>query len=310
MCHNLPKYIRFSERWGSRQITSTLRVEMSDMKSVVTRTGLLILIALLVIAIPFAASLQAQVLPLSSSQQLQAAWRVATAIGRFRYQTQVIQTTHPTVSLQNAGRQVKTKQMRVEGAIDLPNEHMALQLHTSQGGQERVTELKVEQGQAFGRLDPHAEWTPLEQATDLFAPGGDPLGFLVAAENVQSERLGDLEIERLGATEQSLNLSISQSPIPNTLLEQALPSAYLATLTRYTFDLNGVKYAEYMRVQMEENLRRKGELPNKANLAPVRAYVKMTGSGEIWVNAAGLPLRQMINIQFPPEQGASEWLEA
>jgi uncharacterized repeat protein (TIGR01451 family) len=281
---------------------------MSDMKSVVTRTGLLILIALLVIAIPFAASLQAQVLPLSSSQQLQAAWRVATAIGRFRYQTQVIQTTHPTVSLQNAGRQVKTKQMRVEGAIDLPNEHMALQLHTSQGGQERVTELKVEQGQAFGRLDPHAEWTPLEQATDLFAPGGDPLGFLVAAENVKQGRLGDSEIERLGATEQSLNLSISQSP--NTLLEQALPADYRATLTRYTFDLNGVKYAEYMRGQMEENLRRKGELPNKANLAPVRAYVDMTGSGEIWVNADGVPVRQMINIQFPPEQGASEWLEA
>jgi hypothetical protein len=281
---------------------------MSDMKSVVTRTGLLILIALLVIAIPFAASLQAQVLPLSSSQQLQAAWRVATAIGRFRYQTQVIQTTHPTISLQNAGRQVKTKQMRVEGAIDLLNEHMALQLHTSQGGQERVTELKVEQGQAFGRLDPHSEWTPLEQATDLFAPGGDPLGFLVAAENVRQGRLGDLEIERLGATEQSLNLSISQSP--NTLLEQALPADYRATLTRYTFDLNGVKYAEYMRGQMEENLRRKGELPNKANLAPVRAYVDMIGSGEIWVNADGLPVRQMINIQFPSEPGASEWLEA
>ena len=149
------------------------------MKRVVTRTWLLILPALLVIFTAFAASLQAQLLPLSSSQQLQAAWQAATTIGRFHYQTQVLQTTHPTVSLQNAGRQVKTKQMRVEGAIDLPGERMALQLHTSQGGQERVTELKVEQGQAFGRLDPHSEWTPLEQATDLFAPGGDPLSFIV-----------------------------------------------------------------------------------------------------------------------------------
>ena len=278
------------------------------MKRVVTRTWLLILPVLLVIFTAFAASLQAQLLPLSSSQQLQAAWQAATAIGRFHYQTQVLQTTHPTVSLQNAGRQVKTKQMRVEGAIDLPGERMALQLHTSQGGQERVTELKVEQGQAFGRLDPHSEWTPLEQATALFAPGGDPLGFLVAAENVKQGRLGDWEIQRLGTLEQSLNLPISQSP--NNLLEQALPSAYLATLTRYTFDLNGVKYAEYMRGQMAETLRRKGELPNNVNLAPVRAYVDMTGSGEIWVNAAGLPVRQMINIQFPPEQGASEWLEA
>ena len=89
-----------------------------------------------------------------------------------------------------------------------------------------------------------------------------------------------------------------------------MPASYLATLTRYTFDLNGVKYAEFMRAQMEEALRRKGELPNKVNLGPIRAYVDMTGSGEIWVNAESLPVRQVIHMQFPPEKGATEWVEA
>ncbi len=254
---------------------------------------LLILVVLLV-ALP----LQARTMPITDAQRLQQAWRMATAIGRFHYQTAARQSTHPTVSLKNAGRQVKTKQFRVEGEINLPQRQMKLQLHSGQGSQARVTELKVEDGQAFGRLDAHAEWTPLDQSTDLFAPGGDPLGFLAAAENIQSERF----------SEQSLDLPISQSP--NDLLEQALPPAYLATLTRYTFDLNGVKYAEYMRVQMEEALRRKGELPNKVNLAPVRAYVDMTGRGEIWVNAEGLPVRQVIQMHFPPEKGAGEWVEA
>ena len=155
------------------------------------RIWLLLFVALVAMVAPVAAALQAQMLPLSPAQQLQATWRHASAIGRFHYQTNLLQTTHPTVSLKNAGRQVKTKQVRVEGAIDLPNEQMTLQLRTNQGGQERITDLKVEQGQAFGRLDPNAAWTPIDQSTDLFAPGGDPLGFLVAAENVQEQPLGD-----------------------------------------------------------------------------------------------------------------------
>jgi thiol:disulfide interchange protein DsbD len=36
----------------------------------------------------------------------------------------------------------------------------------------------------------------------------------------------------------------------------------------------------------------------------------MVGHGEIWVNADGLPVRQIIHLEFPPERGASEWVEA
>jgi len=138
-------------------------------------------------------SLQARILQISDTQRLQKAWQAATAIGRFHYQTNAQQTTHPTISLKNAGRQSKTKQFRVEGDIDLRNERMILHLHTNQGRQERVTELKVENGQAFGRLQTNAEWTPIDQTLDLFAPGGDPMGFLAAAENVVETRDWRLE---------------------------------------------------------------------------------------------------------------------
>lgn len=65
-----------------------------------------------------------------------------------------------------------------------------------------------------------------------------------------------------------------------------------------------------MRTQMEETLRRKGELPNGMSLDLTRQYVNMTGNGEIWLNSVGLPVREQIHLSFPPEKGATEWVEA
>lgn len=62
---------------------------------------------------------------------------------------------------------------------------MLMQMRTQENGQAKVIDLKVEQGQAYGRLTKDGDWTPIDGGSDLFAPGGDLLGFLVAAENVQ-----------------------------------------------------------------------------------------------------------------------------
>ncbi|MCX6047480.1 MAG: LamG domain-containing protein, partial [Chloroflexi bacterium] len=257
--------------------------------------------ALFAIVLWLALPLQARTFPITAVQNLQQAWRLASHTGRFHYQTNVQQTIHPTVMLKNANRHAQTKQFIVEGELDQPAGQMTIQLHTYEAGQQRVIDLKVEHGQAYGRLNQNATWTPIDTDTgaDLFAPGGDPLGFLVAAENVQVN------------SRQSSTASL-QSPIasPDNFLNQLLPPTYAASLTRYTFNLNGVTYAEYMRTQLEETLRRKGELPNGMNLDLVRQYVDMTGSGEIWVNGAGLPVREQIHLRFPPEKGAEEWMEA
>ncbi len=79
---------------------------------------------------------------------------------------------------------------------------------------------------------------------------------------------------------------------------------------RYAFELNGPCYANFMRAQLEDTLRRKGELPAGITLNLSHQYTNMTGHGEIWVNANGLPIRQIIHLEFPPERGAMERVTA
>ncbi|MBV7333696.1 hypothetical protein KFU94_36775 [Chloroflexi bacterium TSY] len=89
-----------------------------------------------------------------------------------------------------------------------------------------------------------------------------------------------------------------------------LPDEMADAITRYAFDLSGPKYAEYMRQSMQDYLRARGELPAGMTLGHVEQYKKMTGQGEVWVDASGLPLRQIIHISFPPEKRAKNWVEA
>ena len=46
------------------------------------------------------------------------------------------------------------------------------------------------------------------------------------------------------------------------------------------------------------------------NLAVSKQYVDMEAFGELWLDADGLPVRQIIHMQFPPERGGTDWLEA
>ncbi len=61
-----------------------------------------------------------------------------------------------------------------------------------------------------------------------------------------------------------------------------------------------------MRDQLEQYLTEKGELPPGASLDLPKTYAKMTGEGELWVSADGLPLRQILRLQFPPGQDDQE----
>ncbi len=123
-------------------------------------------------------------MPLTAKHQLERAWRYAGNAGSFEYHTDVLQTTHPTMRLENAGRSPQTRRMTAQGIVDRPNKAMQMKLWAPGAGRDGL-EIKVENGKAFGRLDANAEWTEIDNPTDIFAPGGDPLGFLVAAENVQ-----------------------------------------------------------------------------------------------------------------------------
>jgi len=229
------------------------------------------------------------VMPLTAQHHLERAWRFAADVDRFTYRTNVVQTTRPTAGLENAGSTATTQRFFAEGQVDRLNKAMALTLRGHSAGV-RGLELKVEGGQAYGRLKAGDPWTEIENPTDIFAPGGDPLGFLVAAENVQE-------------------LTVNQEPSTSIdTFESALVND--AAVKRYAFDINPVRYAEYVRNQLEAALRDSGELPAGMSLDIVRQFVRMQGRGEIWVSESGLPIRQVIHLAFPPERNAASGHEA
>ncbi|MCP4537165.1 MAG: LamG domain-containing protein, partial [Chloroflexi bacterium] len=158
-------------------------------------------------------------------------------------------------------------------------------------------ELKVVDGVSFGRLNAQDEWTLVENQSDFFAPGGDPLGYLNAAENIQEA--GD-RVQDAGSGAPDLDTALAN---PYSVLRGAY--------SVYTFDLNGPKYARFMRDQTEEYLSRTGELPSGMELGLNDAYLNMQGHGEIWVDAeTNLPIRQIIRLEFPAEPGALNWVSA
>jgi hypothetical protein len=236
-----------------------------------------------------------EAMPLTAQHHLENAWRIAADMGRFEYDTSVVQTIRPTARLENAGRQPTTQHLTAEGMVDRPNKTMQMRLWSSGVGRDGI-ELKVVNGQAFGRTDSSTDWQEIPNPTDIFAPGGDPLGFLVAAQNVR-----DLGFGVRGSGEKGVTLD---NEIPNS--QALIPDSY----KRYAFEINGPRYAAYVRNQLEATLRAQGELPAGLHLGLVQQYVNMTGHGEIWLNEAGLPVRQIIHLEFPPEPGALDWTSA
>lgn len=126
-----------------------------------------------------------QAVPLTVRQELLSAWQLAGEVGQYQYRSTVIQTTYPTAKLENVGRNPRTKRMIVEGTLDTPRDFMAMQLRNANPGTTQLIDLKVEDGLAYGRMETTANWQRLDDADQLFSPGSNPLGFLVAAENVQ-----------------------------------------------------------------------------------------------------------------------------
>jgi hypothetical protein len=62
--------------------------------------------------------------PVTHGQKLDRAARLAGDVGTYQYRTDVLQTTHPTLRIENAGRQPETSRMTVDGAVNRANASM------------------------------------------------------------------------------------------------------------------------------------------------------------------------------------------
>ena len=220
----------------------------------------------------------------SARADVERAWKMAKAVGEYDYRTDIRQVARPLPRLANVGLGSQESRFYLEGQVDMPAETMRLQLWAEGGtvldGADSI-EIEIADGKAMGRTE-GGEWTEVESIAEVFAPGGDPLGFLAAARDIE---LLDTELRGV--------------PVTRATGETAIETI---AVSRYTFDVDGKAFAEHLRRLSMETMQRKGELPAHVELGPAKQYLDMTGSGEIWLDAKGLPLRQTVTLVLPPDE--------
>ena len=222
--------------------------------------------------------------PASPKATVQQVWRTAETLGAYHYNTTVVQTTWPVARLENAGLSSSQQRIYIEGETDLAANSMQMVLWSedgSVGSQENGLAVKVAGNQAFGRVGGQ-EWQEIDDFTGLFVPQGDALTYLAGATNI-----------RLAGSD-------SRALTPDAEIQ----------FGRYDFDMDGPAFAAHMRGLMEDELTRQGKLPPGVSLDLLPLYVGMTGDGELWVDAAGLPVRQILRLHFPPDPSNMERVEA
>jgi len=199
---------------------------------------------------------------------LAAAWERAREAGSYRFAADVVQTRVPLATVGNVGRQSRQDAFYIEGQTNLPARALDLTLWSDGGSlldARDGVEVRVEGDRALVRRGA-GSWEEIDDFTGLFAPGSDFMAYLAATRDV---------VERGRETRAGV------------------------TFTRYTFEIDGRRFAAHMRDQMQRHLLEEGELPPGVSLELPRAYLGMSGEGELWVGEDGLPLRQILHLDFP-----------
>jgi hypothetical protein len=200
------------------------------------------------------------------------AWERANDTGSYRFRGDVEQVQQPSGNVLNAGKPAKVDRLHLEGDANLNDS--AMQFEVWAGGGSLVTDeanlaVSVADGVTSQRVR-GGDWEPSDDATSLIAPDGDFLSYLLAARDVV--------------------------PIGTQMRGGQ-------AITRYQFTVDGPAFATSMAAQANETLRARGELPPGAQVVEAAHYRDMTGSGELWVDADGLPVRQSLQLQFPEQGG-------
>lgn len=207
-----------------------------------------------------------------AAAELARAWQRAQAAGSYRFTADIVQQVRPAATVENIGRQSRQDTLYVEGQTALGEQTMEMTLW-SQGGSvadaSGGVQMRVEGDQAFVRQG-EEPWQAVDDFTGLFAPQGDFMTYLTA--------VGDV-------------------------VDLGRESRAGLTFNRYGFNIDGPAYAAHVRDQLQAQLAQKGELPPGVKLDLPAQYAAMTGNGELWVGADGLPLRQILSLQLAGQNG-------
>ncbi|MFN8475367.1 MAG: Ig-like domain-containing protein [Anaerolineae bacterium] len=122
-------------------------------------------------------------------------------------------------------------------------------------------------------------WRVVENPLSAAAPVADYLSFLTAIKDVQPAD----------------DLAVSAAP--------AIADARRA-MQHYRFTLDGPRYAEYLKEQLQTLLA--DDLPPGVELQAPPIYQRMTGTGELWVDGDGLPRRLLVDMTLPGVSDGSD----
>lgn len=205
-----------------------------------------------------------------SRAQIRQAWNNARAAGGYTFRAQIVQTTIPLAIPANIGRSSKQQTLQIEGSTDFSNQMLELALWPEGANtldRSSATQIKVENNTSYSRRGDQA-WQEIPDFAGAFAPDGDFLAYLSAAKEI---------------------------------VNQGSDTRAGIAFTRYSFAINGPRFAAFVRNELEQRKARQGELAPGQRLDLPAQYRDMTGEGELWVRDDGLPLRQIIRASFPDQ---------
>ena len=212
----------------------------------------------------------------SQGDEFSQLWHNVQRAGSYAFKADITQHTVPVASVYNVGRSSERQDLRMEGETNLRNETFQMTLWSEGGNVLDLgtgIEVQLADGKTMARRTGEA-WQEIGSFNQMMMPRGDFLAFLAGATAVENQ--GE-------ETRNGLHF------------------------TRYTYQIDGKRFAEAVRRKLEAELRNDSLLAPDRTLALPPLMAEMTGVGELWVtrDAAGRqwPLRQIVHLEFPAEDG-------
>ena len=208
---------------------------------------------------------------LTNDDPIQRAIELAAKSGYYDYRLFVEQTTYPAPRVANAGRTPKVEQLGLSGSADANAD--LIEMTIWQDGSfdpDTGVEMQLRDGRSYARRGPNAEWEEISNISDSVAPDGDPMVWFQAMTNVEQQETQTFPFDMGGGM----------------------------TLTRYTFDVDGQAFGRYMGDLFYQRAALETPLPRGMRSQIPESYRNLTGTGELWVDADGLPSRMVLDLDY------------
>ncbi|MFN8474386.1 MAG: Ig-like domain-containing protein [Anaerolineae bacterium] len=217
----------------------------------------------------------------SPASALARAWQRAQEAGTYRLTSDVRQTLTPRALPANVGRGDSHAALRFEGEASLPDRArltIVVGGANSSPGEAAAPAAVGLTGTGTGTVQlvmvgdrayvGHAgQWRVVENPLGGAAPVADALSLLSVARDVEAVDVG-------------------------------------SAFSSYRFTIDGARYAEIQRERLQALAQR--ELPPGVEVQAPAVYQRMSGTGQVWIDSAGLPRRVVVDLSLPGISASSD----